>query len=139
MNPFKHKLLEEFTIEDCELYINKYPYGEHINDVKRRKKKLKESLSDQLDAEKNKKILEVVKTLEQISQTKDTNKKRKQNVLKQSIDLGDVGNIVFRILLSVGLVAIVIALIPTVIGAPISIMAAKPAFVSIWEGDCDIF
>lgn len=139
MNPFKHKLLEEFTIEDCELYINKYPYGEHINDVKRRKKKLKDSLSDQLDAEKNKKVLEVVKTLEQISQTKDTNEKRKQNVLKQSIDLGDVGNIFFRILLSVGLVAIVIALIPTVIGAPISIMAAKPAFVSIWEGDCDIF
>lgn len=138
MNPFKHKQLEEFSIEDCELYINKYPYGEHINDVKRRKNKIKEPLSDQLDAKKNKKVLEAVKTLEQIPQTKDTNKKRKQNVLKH-IDLGDVGNIVFRILLSAGLVAIVIALIPTVFGAPISIMAAKPAFVSIWEGDCDIF
>lgn len=35
MNPFKHKQLKEFTIADCELYINKYPYGEHIFEVKR--------------------------------------------------------------------------------------------------------
>lgn len=35
MNPFKHKQLEEFTIADCELYISKYPYGEHLLDVKR--------------------------------------------------------------------------------------------------------
>ena len=33
MNPFKYKQLEEFTIADCELYINRYPYGEHIIDV----------------------------------------------------------------------------------------------------------
>lgn len=35
MNPFKHKQLEEFTIEDCESYINRYPYGEHTVEVKR--------------------------------------------------------------------------------------------------------
>lgn len=40
MNPFKHKQLEEFTISDCELYINKYPYGEHLLDVKRHLKTL---------------------------------------------------------------------------------------------------
>lgn len=35
MNPFKHKQLKEFTIADCELYISKYPYGEHLAEVKR--------------------------------------------------------------------------------------------------------
>lgn len=34
MNPFKQKKLEEFTIADCELYISKYPYGEHLLEVK---------------------------------------------------------------------------------------------------------
>lgn len=51
----------------------------------------------------------------------------------------DVPNIIWRILLSIGLIAIVIALIPTIIGAPVSIMIAKPGFDSIWKGDCDIF
>ena len=41
MNPFKHKQIEEFTIADCELYISKYPYGEHLIEVKRFLKKLK--------------------------------------------------------------------------------------------------
>lgn len=41
MNPFKHKKLEEFTIADCELYINKYPYGEHSAKVKRLLRELK--------------------------------------------------------------------------------------------------
>lgn len=41
MNPFKHKQLEEFTIADCELYISKYPYGEHELEVKRLLRKLK--------------------------------------------------------------------------------------------------
>lgn len=40
MNPFKHKQLEEFTVADCELYIRKYPYGEHLLDVKRHLKTL---------------------------------------------------------------------------------------------------
>ena len=33
MNPFKHKQIKEFTVADCELYISKYPYGEHIIEV----------------------------------------------------------------------------------------------------------
>ena len=33
MNPFKHKQIEEFTIADCELYISKYPYGEHLKEL----------------------------------------------------------------------------------------------------------
>ena len=41
MNPFKQKQLEEFTIADCELYISKYPYGEHVLEVKRTLRELK--------------------------------------------------------------------------------------------------
>lgn len=40
MNPFKLKQLNDFTIEDCEEYIQSYPYGEHIYDVKKHLKKL---------------------------------------------------------------------------------------------------
>lgn len=36
MNPFKIKQLGEFTIEDCELYINNYPCGDYLVDVKNR-------------------------------------------------------------------------------------------------------
>ena len=42
MNPFKQKQLDEFTIADCEQYIAHYPYGEHIVEVKRQLKQLKE-------------------------------------------------------------------------------------------------
>lgn len=42
MNPFKHKQLDEFTITDCEQYIAHYPYGEHMVEVKRQLKQLKE-------------------------------------------------------------------------------------------------
>ena len=42
MNPFKQKQLDEFTITDCEQYIAHYPYGEHIVEVKRQLKQLKE-------------------------------------------------------------------------------------------------
>lgn len=47
MNPFKHKQLEEFTIEDCELYIEKYPYGEHSLEVKRLLRELKKQKAEQ--------------------------------------------------------------------------------------------
>lgn len=41
MNPFENKRLEDFTISDCELYIKKYPYGEHCHEVKRHLRNLK--------------------------------------------------------------------------------------------------
>ena len=47
MNPFKHKQLEEFTIEDCESYINRYPYGEHTIEVKQLLKELKKHKAEQ--------------------------------------------------------------------------------------------
>lgn len=46
MNPFKHKQLEEFTIEDCELYISRYPYGEHVFEVKRLLRELKKKKAE---------------------------------------------------------------------------------------------
>ena len=51
MNPFKHKQLVEFTIEDCELYIRKYPYGEHALEVKRKLRELKTQNEAKSDAE----------------------------------------------------------------------------------------
>ena len=46
MNPFKHKQIEEFTVADCELYISKYPYGEHLIEVKRHLKELAKAQQD---------------------------------------------------------------------------------------------
>lgn len=40
MNPFKIKTLDDFTIADCEAYLNRYPYGEHSIEVKNRMKGL---------------------------------------------------------------------------------------------------
>jgi len=46
MNPFKIKSLDNFSIEDCNEYLQNHPFGEHSNEVKKRLKKLKK------DAEK---------------------------------------------------------------------------------------
>ena len=51
MSPFKHKQLEEFTIEDCESYINRYPYGEHTVEVKHFLKELKKRNVSQVKEE----------------------------------------------------------------------------------------
>lgn len=51
MNPFKHKQLEEFTIADCELYISRYPYGEHTIEVRRFLKELKKQNASQVKEE----------------------------------------------------------------------------------------
>ena len=42
MNPFKDKSLEKFTITDCEIYLQNYPYGEHANEVRKYLRKLKQ-------------------------------------------------------------------------------------------------
>ena len=39
-NPFKEKCLKDFTIEDCDVYIAKYPYGDNILEVKKHRKYL---------------------------------------------------------------------------------------------------
>lgn len=70
MNPFKHKQLEEFTIADCELYISKYPYGEHVIDVKRHLRNLRNPMNN-----KNDKKSENIKTAEK----KKTSKPKSEN------------------------------------------------------------
>lgn len=40
--------MEDFTIVDCQAYIDHYPYGEHIFEVKRHLKKLKSMTADVL-------------------------------------------------------------------------------------------
>ena len=46
MNPFKIKVLKDFTIVDCEVYLNRYPYGEHSVEVKKTKKELMRGLAE---------------------------------------------------------------------------------------------
>lgn len=41
MNPFKCKTLEQFSIEDCEQYLEEFPYGEHVQEVKKQLNALK--------------------------------------------------------------------------------------------------
>lgn len=53
MNPFKYKQLEEFTIADCELYISKYPYGEHIIDVQGHLRNITKPHQDELKETNN--------------------------------------------------------------------------------------
>ena len=138
MNPFKEKSLDTFTIADCELYISRYPYGEHILEVKAHLRKLKSALVKDLSAEPQEQVTNVM-SIQQNSQEKNIAKVERSEGGTVAEDNSNVGNMIVRILLSIGLVVIIIALIPTIIGAPISIMIAKPAFEAIWKGDCDIF
>ena len=54
-NPFKEKSLEDFTIADCESYINSYPYGEHILEVKAHIRKLESAPPKNMDNKKKEK------------------------------------------------------------------------------------
>ena len=107
----------------------------------------------QVSSEHSAKINEVVELLivnaeDKISDKRPKGKREEHKTVKEvnvtntSVSNGDsydIPNILWRILLTIGLFAIVIALIPTVVGAPVSIMIAKPGFDSIWKGDCDLF
>ena len=106
-----------------------------------------------VSSEHSTKINEVVESLKANAEKNKSNKEQKGkredhktikgvNVPVTSVSNGNnynIPNIIWRIILSVGLFAIILVLIPTVIGTPISIMIAKPGFESIWKGDCDIF
>lgn len=78
MNPFKQKQLNEFTITDCEQYIAYYPYGEHINEVKRQLKQLKEG-------EKKKKV-EETKELSETLHKRSESPVRKKKLAKSQIN-----------------------------------------------------
>lgn len=61
MNPFKIKTLDDFTIADCEAYLNRYPYGEHSIEVKNRMKGLAKGVI-KVD-KKNRKAINLLKKL----------------------------------------------------------------------------
>ena len=136
--------MEDFTIADCESYINRYPYGEHILEVKAHHRKLNSAPPKKVDNKKKEKKSEPVQVIQKKPQEKTSIKNEKQSLKKKiakvegpegggvTEDNSNVGNIIVRILLSIGLVVLAIAFLPT-------IMIAKPAFEAIWRGDCDIF
>ena len=78
MNPFKHKQLEEFTIEDCESYINRYPYGEHTIEVKQLLKELKKQKAEQPIVANEKSNPQPKKTRETKGKTSTSVKKEKK-------------------------------------------------------------
>lgn len=104
MNPFKHKQLEEFTIEDCELYIGKYPYGEHIFEVKRLLRELKKKKAEQLSVTNEKGNLQIGKPRETKSKTiKSSNNNPKQP--KEESSSKDVAKTIFA---WIGIIVVVI-------------------------------
>lgn len=85
MNPFKHKQLEEFTIADCELYISRYPYGEHVFEVKRLLRELKKKKAEHPSVTNGKGNLQTEKPRETKSKTiKSSNDSPKQTKEKSS-------------------------------------------------------
>lgn len=88
MNPFKHKQLEEFTIADCELYISKYPYGEHVADVKTHMRKLLNEQKIKKQKKGNDEIAGIVSSLIECKKREDTNQpicdKEKRNKKKKN-------------------------------------------------------
>ena len=62
MNPFKIKTLDDFTIADCEAYLNRYPYGEHSIEVKTRMKGLAKGVIkvDKNESKSNKPVKEAL-------------------------------------------------------------------------------
>ena len=85
MNPFKHKQLEEFTIADCELYIGKYPYGEHAFEVKRLLRELKKKKAEHPSVTNGKGNQQTEKPRETKSKTiKSSNDSPKQTKEKRS-------------------------------------------------------
>lgn len=77
-NPFKEKSLEDFTIVDCESYLSRYPYGEHILEVKAHLKKLKSTVAKILfNLTQDVKKLEQSQVIQKKPQEKNKHKKPK--------------------------------------------------------------
>ncbi len=90
MNPFKIKTLDDFTIADCEAYLNRYPYGEHSIEVKSRMKGLAKGVIkvDNNESKSNKPVKEAladnVPTDKVKTSPKKKNNHRKVNVSHNS-------------------------------------------------------
>ena len=86
MNPFKTKTLDDFTIADCEAYLNRYPYGEHSIEVKNRMKGLANSVIkvDKNEPESNKRVKEALTDNVPTDKVK-TSPKKKNNHRKENV------------------------------------------------------
>lgn len=104
MNPFKFKQLDEFTIEDCELYISRYPYGEHAIEVKRLLKELKKQKAEQ-PIVANKKVKPQP---EEPRETKRKTEKLSNRELKQTKDTNSSDDVVKTIFAWIGIIVVVL-------------------------------
>ena len=77
MNPFKEKSLEDFTIADCVSYINSYPYGERILEMKAHHRKLKSAPAKDIDNKKKETNQKPVQVVDKKPQEKPRIKKQK--------------------------------------------------------------
>ena len=68
--------MEDFTIADCESYINRYPYGEHILEVKAHHRKLNSAPPKKVDNKKKEKKSEPVQVVQKKPQEKKHVNKR---------------------------------------------------------------
>ena len=156
--PIKYKTLSVEGDKIIELKFAVSAISQDMSDAKSDKHDLNDITDSpvpkkRVSSEHSTKINEVVESLKANAEKNKSNKEQKGkredhktikgvNVPVTSVSNGNnynIPNIIWRIILSVGLFAIILVLIPTVIGTPISIMIAKPGFESIWKGDCDIF
>lgn len=102
MNPFKHKQIEEFTIADCELYISKYPYGEHLIEVKRHLKELAKAQQDKPKESTNK------SETKKIRKPQSEGKRDSGNVVSSAAQTNTSNDIVKTIFAWIGYTAVVI-------------------------------
>lgn len=102
MNPFKHKQIEEFTIADCELYISKYPYGEHFIEVKRHLKELAKAQQD-----KPKECTRKSET-EKINKPQSEGIKDSGNVVSSAAQTNTSNDVVKTIFVWIGIIVVVL-------------------------------
>lgn len=102
MNPFKHKQIEEFTIADCELYISKYPYGEHLVEVKRHLKDLAKAQQD-----KPKEGTKKTET-KKIGTPKNEGKKDSVNLVSSTTQTNTSNDVVKTIFAWIGIIVVVL-------------------------------
>ena len=102
MNPFKHKQIEEFTIADCELYISKYPYGEHLVEVKRHLRELTKAQHD------NSKKVSKKTAIDKVSNSQSDNKRDSVNVVPSAVQTNTSNDVVKTIFAWIGIIVVVL-------------------------------
>lgn len=102
MNPFKHKQLEEFTIADCELYISKYPYGEHIIEVKKHLRNLAKAQQDKP------KEGEITTETKKVCSPQSESKRGYGDVVSSTVQTNTSNNVVKTIFAWIGIIIVVL-------------------------------